>query len=367
MASTAPAAVIVMAAGQGTRMRSALPKVLHEIGGRSLLGHAVAAAQGVKPEHLVVVVRHQRDEVVAYLAAIAPEVIPADQDEIPGTGRAVACGLAALPETLSGPVVVTSGDVPLLDTATIQALIEQHVSRGDAVTLLTTNLDDPTGYGRVIRADGPGAPARGAAADSARGATSAEGTASASSDPLAVAAVVEHRDATDEQRAVQEINAGVYVFDADYLRATLATLGTDNDQGEVYLTDVVARAWEEGRSTSALSVSDHWLVEGCNDRAQLASLGAELNRRILAGWMAQGVGVTAPNSTWVDVEATLAQDVQLEPGVIVRGRTTIGEGARIGAYSVLTNATVPAGCIVAPHSQLEADSQSSAAAGQGQH
>lgn len=348
-----------MAAGQGTRMRSALPKVLHEIGGRSLLGHAVAAAQGVKPEHLVVVVRYQRDEVVAHLAAIAPEVTPADQDEIPGTGRAVACGLAALPETLSGPVVVTSGDVPLLDTVTIQALIAQHVSRGDAVTLLTTNLDDPSGYGRVIRADGPGAPARGAAAT--------DGAASTSNDPLAVAAVVEHRDATDEQRAVQEINAGVYVFDADYLRATLATLGTDNDQSEVYLTDVVARAWEEGRSTSALTVSDHWLVEGCNDRAQLASLGAELNRRILAGWMAQGVGVTAPEMTWVDVEATLAQDVQLEPGVIVRGRTTIGEGARIGAYSVLTDATVPAGCIVAPHSQLEADPQSSAAAGQGQH
>ncbi|ETJ06107.1 MAG: Nucleotidyl transferase, partial [Actinomyces urogenitalis DORA_12] len=149
---TAPAAVIVMAAGQGTRMRSATPKVLHRIGGRSLVGHAVSAARGLDPEHLVVVVRHQRDAVVAHLAQVAPDAVPADQDEIPGTGRAVACGLAALPGDLDGAVVVTSGDVPLLDTATLEALVAQHVDRGDAVTLLTTELEDPTGYGRVIRA-----------------------------------------------------------------------------------------------------------------------------------------------------------------------------------------------------------------------
>ncbi|OMG42026.1 UDP-N-acetylglucosamine pyrophosphorylase [Actinomyces naeslundii] len=315
-----------MAAGKGTRMRSVTPKVLHRIGGRSLVDHAVTAARGLEPHHLVVVVRHERDAVVAHLAEVAPDAVPADQDEVPGTGRAVACGLASLPEDLTGPVVVTSGDVPLLDTATLQALLAQHNERGDAVTLLTTELEDPSGYGRVVR--------------------EADGT---------VSAVVEQRDATEAQCAIREINAGVYVFDAVHLRTALTTLGTDNDQGEVYLTDVVAHAHRSGRSTSALVVTDHWLVEGCNDRAQLAELGAELNRRILRGWMAQGVGVVDPASTWVDVTAELAQDVILEQGVLVRGTTRIGQGARVGAYAILTDAVIPAGCVVAPFSQLDAD------------
>ena len=329
MASTTPVAVIVMAAGKGTRMRSTTPKVLHRIGGRSLLDHAVTAARGLRPEHLVVVVRHERAAVVAHLAEVAPDAVPADQDEIPGTGRAVACALAALPAELTGPVVVTSGDVPLLDTATLEALVAQHCERGDAVTLLTTELDDPAGYGRVIRAGGP--------------------------DALAVAEVVEHRDATPEQRAVREINAGVYVFDAAHLRAALATLGTDNDQGEIYLTDVVARAHSQGLSASALVVSDHWLVEGCNDRVQLAALGAELNRRVLRRWMVGGVGVTDPSSTWVDVTVELARDVELEPGALLRGRTRVGEGARVGAYSILTDVDIPAGAVVAPFSLLDGD------------
>ena len=170
-----------------------------------------------------------------------------------------------------------------------------------------------------------------------------------------VSAVVEQRDASEAQRAIREINAGVYVFDAAHLRTALATLGTDNDQGEVYLTDVVAHAHRAGRSTSALVVTDHWLVEGCNDRAQLADLGAELNRRILRDWMAQGVGIVDPSSTWVDVTAELAQDVTLEQGVLVRGSTRIGQGARVGAYAILTDAVIPAGCVVAPFSQLDAD------------
>ena len=326
MASTAPVAVVIMAAGKGTRMRSAVPKVLHTIGGRSLLDHAVAAARGLRPDHLVVVVRHERDAVVAHLSEVAPDAVAADQDETPGTGRAVACGLASLPEDLAGPVVVTSGDVPLLDTATLRALLAQHVERGDAVTLLTTVLDDPTGYGRVVR--------------------EADGT---------VSAIVEQRDARPEQRAITEINAGVYVFDAAHLRRALAALGTDNDQGEVYLTDVVADARTAGLPVSALVVADHWLVEGCNDRAQLAELGAELNRRTLERWMGTGVGVVDPAGTWVDVSVELARDVVLEPGVLLRGATRIGEGARVGAYAILTDVEIPAGAVVAPFSQLDGD------------
>lgn len=307
-------------------MRSVTPKVLHRIGGRSLVDHAVTAARGLEPQHLVVVVRHERDAVIAHLAEVAPDAVPADQDEVPGTGRAVACGLAALPEDLTGPVVVTSGDVPLLDTATLKELLAQHHERGDAVTLLTTELEDPTGYGRVVR--------------------EADGT---------VSAVVEQRDASEAQRAIREINAGVYVFDAAHLRTALATLGTDNDQGEVYLTDVVAHAHQTGRSTSALVATDHWLVEGCNDRVQLAALGAELNRRVLRRWMVEGVGVTDPSSTWVDVTVELARDVELEPGALLRGRTRVGEGTRVGAYSILTDVDIPAGARVAPFSLLDGD------------
>ena len=329
MASTTPAAVIVMAAGKGTRMRSTTPKVLHRIGGRSLLDHAVTAARGLHPEHLVVVVRHERAAVVAHLAEVAPDAVPADQDEIPGTGRAVACALAALPAELTGPVVVTSGDVPLLDTATLEALVAQHRERGDAVTLLTAELDDPTGYGRVVREDdGPDSP---------------------------VSAIVEQRDASPEQRAITEINAGVYVFDAAHLRRALTTLGTDNDQGEVYLTDVVAHARAEGLSASALVAADHWLVEGCNDRSQLAELGAELNRRTLARWMEAGVGVVDPAGTWVDMSVELARDVVLEPGALLRGATRVGEGARVGAYAILTDVEIPGGAVVAPFSQLDGD------------
>ena len=307
-------------------MRSVTPKVLHRIGGRSLVDHAVTAARGLEPQHLVVVVRHERDAVIAHLAEVAPDAVPADQDEVPGTGRAVACGLAALPEDLTGPVVVTSGDVPLLDTATLKELLAQHTQRGDAVTLLTTELEDPTGYGRVVR--------------------EADGT---------VSAVVEQRDASEAQCAIREINAGVYVFDAAHLRRALTTLGTDNDQGEVYLTDVVAHAHRAGRSTSALVATDHWLVEGCNDRSQLAELGAELNRRVLRRWMVEGVGVVDPSSTRVDVTVELARDVELEPGALLRGRTRVGEGARVGAYSILTDVDIPAGAIVPPFSLLDGD------------
>ena len=196
----------------------------------------------------------------------------------------------------------------------------------DAVTLLSTVLEDPTGYGRVVREpDG------------------------------AVSAIVEQRDANPTQRAITEINAGIYVFDAAHLRSALAALGTDNDQGEVYLTDVVARARAAGRPTSALVVADHWLVEGCNDRAQLAALGAELNRRTLARWMEAGVGVVDPVGTRVDVDVELARDVTLEPGALLRGTTRIGEGSRVGAYAILTDVEIPAGAVVAPFSQLDGD------------
>ena len=323
-----PAAVIVLAAGQGTRMKSALPKVVHPLSGLSMIGHALRAAHGLDPEHLVAVVRHQRDVVAAEIERVLPSAIIADQDEIPGTGRAVQCGLETLDqavEPVSGTIVVTYGDVPLLSTDTLAELVATHEGAGHAVTVLTSRVEDPTGYGRIIR--------------------DASGT---------VTAIVEQRDATPEQAAINEINAGIYAFDADFLRTSLASLGTDNDQGEVYLTDVVAAAYQAGKSTSALVVTDTWLVEGCNDRVQLAQLGAELNRRILEHWMRTGVTIVDPSSTWVDVDAKIGQDAYLEPGVIVHGATVIGDEAYVGAHSVLDNVEVPDGAVVAPLSLLEA-------------
>ena len=310
MSRSRPAAVIVLAAGQGTRMRSARPKVLHEIAGRSLLGHALAAARGLDPEHLVVVVRHERDEVVAHLARVAPDVVVADQDEVTGTGRAARCGLAALPP-LDGTVVVTYGDVPLLTTSTLTTLVDLHQGSGDAVTLLTALLDDPTGYGRVLR-DGDGA----------------------------VAAIVEEKDATDEQAALTEINTGIYAFDAVFLTQALEGLSTDNAVAEAYLTDVVAAARAAGRGVRALPVDDVREAEGVNDRVQLAALGRVLRDRLVQAWMLAGVSVVDPLTTWLDADVELAPDVTLLPGTQLLGATRVAGGATVGPDTTLRDCTV---------------------------
>ena len=309
-----PAAVIVLAAGQGTRMKSALPKVVHPLAGLSMIGHALRAAQGLDPENLVAVVRHQREVVAAEIARVSPNAIIADQDEIPGTGRAVQCGLAALDEAVApapGTIVVTYGDVPLLSTDTLADLVATHEGVGHAVTVLTSRVEDPTGYGRIIR--------------------DASGT---------VTAIVEQRDATPEQAAINEINAGIYAFDADFLRASLASLGTDNDQGEVYLTDVLAAAAPAGRTAGALELTDHWQSAGANDRVQLAELGAELNRRICVELMRSGVTIVDPASTWVDVDVSVGADTTIYPGTCLRGTTTVGADCEIGPNATLIDAEI---------------------------
>lgn len=309
-----PAAVIVLAAGQGTRMKSALPKVVHPLSGLSMIGHALRAAHGLDPQHLVAVVRHQRDVVAAEITRVLPGAIIADQDEIPGTGRAVQCGLEALDkavEPVCGTIVVTYGDVPLLSTGTLAELVATHEGAGHAVTVLTSRVEDPTGYGRIIR--------------------DASGT---------VTAIVEQRDATPEQAAINEINAGIYAFDADFLRASLASLGTDNDQGEVYLTDVLAAAAPAGRSAGALELTDHWQSAGANDRVQLAELGAEMNRRICEAHMRAGVTIVDPASTWIDVDVAVGADTTIYPGTCLRGTTVVGTGCEIGPSATLIDAEI---------------------------
>jgi bifunctional UDP-N-acetylglucosamine pyrophosphorylase / glucosamine-1-phosphate N-acetyltransferase len=309
-----PAAVLVLAAGGGTRMKSATPKVLHRLGGRSLLGHVLYAARGLQPEHLAVVVRHDRDRVAAHAQELDPEVVIADQDDVPGTGRAAQCGLLALPADLTGAVVVTYGDVPLQTTETLAALMEAHTAAGNAVTVLTASLDDPYGYGRILRGD--------------------DGT---------VTAIVEEKDATTAQRSIREINSGIFAYDAGVLRQALEQLDTDNAAGEMYLTDVVARVHRDGRLVGGLPARDNWEIEGVNTRSQLARLGRELNRRVLERWMAAGVEIIDPATTWVDVTVTLAPDVTLKPGVQLHGDTAVAADAVIGPDTTLTDVRVGAG------------------------
>jgi bifunctional UDP-N-acetylglucosamine pyrophosphorylase/glucosamine-1-phosphate N-acetyltransferase len=316
-----PITAIVLAAGEGTRMRSATPKVLHRIAGRTLVEHAVRAAAGLGPQHLVTVVGHGREAVTDHLKTVGEtlgrEIVVAVQEQQKGTGHAVACGLGELSADLAGTVVVSYGDAPLLSEQTLHDLVAEHVERGQAVTVLTAIVPDPNGYGRIIRdADG------------------------------AVTAIVEQRDATAEQREIHEINSGIYAFDARVLIDALGRLGTDNAQGELYLTDVLGIARAAGHRAGALAIDDVWQVEGVNDRIQLANLGAELNRRLVRAWQRAGVTMLDPTTVWLDMDVELARDVTIEPNTQLRGRTTVGEGATVGPDTTLTDVIVGEGASV---------------------
>ncbi|HEX4703661.1 MAG TPA: bifunctional UDP-N-acetylglucosamine diphosphorylase/glucosamine-1-phosphate N-acetyltransferase GlmU, partial [Pseudonocardiaceae bacterium] len=299
----------------------AIPKVLHRIAGRTLVDHAVRAVAGIDPDHLVVVVGHGRDQVTEHLVEVTKNVgrpvTVAYQEKQRGTGHAVSCALNQLPVELAGTVLVTYGDVPLLTTNTLRTLLAAHADGGYGATVLTSVVTDPTGYGRIIR-DAAGL----------------------------VTGIVEQADATAAQRAIAEINSGVYAFDAAVLGRALARLSTDNAQGELYLTDVLGIARADGRAIGAVACDDAWQVEGVNDRVQLSSLGAELNRRLLRRWMRAGVTMVDPATTWLDADVELARDVVLAPGVQLHGATTVGAGAHIGPDTTLTDVTVGPGATV---------------------
>jgi bifunctional UDP-N-acetylglucosamine pyrophosphorylase / glucosamine-1-phosphate N-acetyltransferase len=324
---TRPAAVVVLAAGSGTRMKSKTMKVLHPVCGRSMIGHVVAAALAVEPEHLVAVVGNGRDQVGPHLLELAPDAVLAVQETQDGTGHAVRVGLEALrgkAGTTQGTVVVMAGDTPLLHGDTIAALVADHAGSGRAITVLSGEVADPFGYGRVIRdADG------------------------------SVTAIVEEKDADEAQAAVREINSGVFAFDGAFLAEALTRIGNDNAKGEYYLTDVVGIAHVDGRPVGAYRIDDVMQTEGANDRAQLAALGAELNRRILDRWMRDGVTVVDPATTWVDADVVLAPDVTILPGVQLQGATVVAEDAVIGPDSTLKDTEVGAGArVVRTHAEL---------------
>nr|WP_314843897.1 bifunctional UDP-N-acetylglucosamine diphosphorylase/glucosamine-1-phosphate N-acetyltransferase GlmU [uncultured Microbacterium sp.] len=304
-------AIIVLAAGQGTRMRSRRPKVLHAIGGRPLVGHVLTTAARLGAEHIEVVVRHERDQVVDALSRDYPGVVFIDQDDVPGTGRAVQVAIDGLPADFDGDVLVLSGDVPLLEEETLRALVEGHRAASAAATVLSARLQDPTGYGRVIR--------------------DAEGT---------VQRIVEQKDATPDEAAVSEINAGVYVFRAADLRAQLARVTQDNAQGEMYLTTVIELLRADDQPVAAEIADDTASTFGINDRAQLAEAGRVLRDRIVRRWQREGVTIVDPATTWIDDEAVLAPDVTILPNTQILGATVIAEGAVVGPDTTLVDCEV---------------------------
>ena len=314
-------AVIVLAAGAGTRMRSDLPKVLHPLAGRSMLAHALDSVAKLAPQHLVVVLGHHRDKIVPAVGVLADAlgrpIEIAVQDQQLGTGHAAACGLDALPDDFDGVVVVTSGDTPLLDADTLADLVATHAARPAAVTVLTTTLADPTGYGRILRTQDD-----------------------------EVIGIVEQTDATPSQRRIREVNAGVYAFDTAVLRSALGRLGSNNAQHERYLTDVVSIVRQDRMTVQAKHVEDSMLVTGVNDRVQLAALAAELNRRIVAAHQRAGVTVIDPGTTWIDIDVIVGRDTVIHPGTQLLATTSVGDRCVIGPDTTLDNVTVGDGASV---------------------
>jgi bifunctional UDP-N-acetylglucosamine pyrophosphorylase/glucosamine-1-phosphate N-acetyltransferase len=312
-----PAAVVVLAAGEGTRMKSATtPKVLHELCGRSMLGHVVAAARALQPQHLLVVVGHAREHVTQHLREIDGQATAVVQEQQNGTGHAVRVALEGL-DDLDGTVVVVPGDAPLLTAETLHQLVTAHAQATAATTLLTARVDDPTGYGRVVRGD--------------------DGS---------VRAVVEHKDADDETRRIGEVATSVYAFDAKALREALTKLTTDNAQGEEYLTDVVALHRDAGLTVAAHVATDAQETMGVNDRVQLSQARRALNDRLVQHWQRAGVTVIDPQTTWLDVDVELAADVELRPGTQLQGRTTVAAGSVIGPDCTLRDVEVGTGASV---------------------
>ncbi|GAB3655373.1 bifunctional UDP-N-acetylglucosamine diphosphorylase/glucosamine-1-phosphate N-acetyltransferase GlmU [Nocardioides korecus] len=317
--------VIVLAAGGGTRMKSKTAKVLHPMAGRSMVGHVLAAVHELGPRRTVAVVGYQREQVAPHVEQLLPEARIAVQETQDGTGHAVRIAWEALDaEDRQGTVLVAYGDTPLLEGESLAALVADHVAGRRAVSILSGVVEQPHGYGRVVRDE------------------SGE-----------VTGIVEQKDATPEQAAVTEINSGILAFDADFLASALPRLSNQNAGGEYYLTDTVALAREDGLPVGALPLDDVLQTEGANDRVQLASLAAEKNRRILARWMREGVTIVDPTTTWIDVDVRLERDVTILPGVQLLGATVVAEDAVVGPDCTLKDVEVGAGAkVVRTHAQL---------------
>ncbi len=305
-------AAIILAAGEGTRMRSNKPKVLHTLAGKTFLNRVMDSVSALDPDTLAVVVHYQADRVTEAARSYNERVTIVNQDDIPGTGRAVQCAMAQLTQQgeLEGSVLIAASDMPLLDSDTLSQLLAFHEQSGNGATVLTTVLDDPTGYGRIIR--------------------DSEGN---------VLRIVEQKDANSSELAVHEVNTSVYVFDAAVLSKAIADLKSDNAQGEFYLTDALETAKQDG-AVGAFAAPDPLSVEGVNDRVQLAALAKAHNIRVCEQWMRAGVEILDPQTTWIEDDVEIGRDAVILPGSFLQGHTVIGENAVVGPYTTLIDAVV---------------------------
>jgi bifunctional UDP-N-acetylglucosamine pyrophosphorylase / glucosamine-1-phosphate N-acetyltransferase len=313
---------VVLAAGEGTRMHSERPKPLHLLCGRPMILHVLDAMAEIDVTRVVVVVGHRADWVTKTLVQHAPrsmEIEFVEQESQSGTGDALAVGLTGLPDDddEESDVVVLPGDTPLLRPQTLAALVRYHRSQDAGATLLTAEVDDPTGYGRVVHGKDD-----------------------------VVCRVVEESDTTADERTITEVNTSIYCFRRSVLAPALRRLTPANEHGEYYLTDAVSVLFSAGYRVQSLVLPDSMEAAGVNDRAQLAVAEAELRDRINERWMRRGVTMWDPERTYVDAQVQLAMDVSLLPGVILRGRCVIGEGSEIGPNCVLTDTVVGRGAVV---------------------
>ena len=303
--------VVILAAGEGTRMKSSTPKVLQPIAGRTLVGHVLNAVDALAPKNVRVVVGAGREQVEAHIAEIAPKAVTVFQEKRGGTGHATQLALAGL--NPSGTILVLAGDTPMLTGTSLAQLLAEHHAGGFTASVMTAEHPDPTGYGRIIRGD-----------------------------DASLLRIVEERDADEIQRDIIEVNSGVYAFDAAKLASAIGKLKNDNSQGELYLTDVIEILRNEGGKIAAVLIDDFIEILGVNDRVQLAESASLLRDRINEDLMKSGVTIVDPLTTWVDATATIAPDVVLAPGTAIHGATTIASGAVIGPRTTLIDCTVAA-------------------------
>lgn len=308
-----PTAAVILAAGKSTRMKSERPKVLHEVCGRPMLAYVLEACREADVERLVVVVGYQR-ELVLEAFGESDDLSWVDQTEQHGTGHAVMMCADVLGD-FAGDVLVIAGDMPLIRSATLCALLEEHARTGQAVTLATTVLEDPAGYGRIVRTDA-----------------------------RALAAIVEEKDCTPEQREIREVNPSYYCFDGPRLFAGLDRLSADNSQGEYYITDMVKILREQGQGAGAIAAVPPEDAMGINSRSDLAEVNRVMQRRIQRAWMDQGVTIVAPDLTWIESGALIGPETVVHPFVHVDAGAEVGEGCSLGPFArVRRGETVAAG------------------------
>jgi bifunctional UDP-N-acetylglucosamine pyrophosphorylase / glucosamine-1-phosphate N-acetyltransferase len=300
--------IILLAAGQGTRMNSNVPKVLHPLGGRPLFLHALETARRLNPTRMAIVIGHGAEAVrSAYAGNDIAWII---QEQQLGTGHAVLCAREAF-KGFKGEIIILSGDVPLIQELTLSLMVEHHRSRNAVVTLLTASLDKPKGYGRILR-DGRDA----------------------------ITGIVEEKDATSAQRQIREVNAGIYVASAPFVFTALSKVKNHNQQGEYYLPDIVAMGLDQGENVETVRVGDVREVLGVNTREELAFMEKNLRQTINQKWMLTGVTLKDPDTTYIDDGVTIGRDTVIGPNTQLRGKTVIGERCQIDGSAFLTDAEI---------------------------